>query len=91
MNSTIPWIAIAVLTLMILLLVVVVYITRKKKTEPDYRTFFIMGVIWLVTGLIILIAAGRPLEMSGLISIGLVFCQWRVWQTGINGRKNQNY
>ena len=32
-----------------------------------------MGAIWLAIGLIYPIASGRPLEMSGLISLGLVF------------------
>ncbi|MCJ7615321.1 MAG: hypothetical protein MUO43_02155, partial [Desulfobacterales bacterium] len=71
MSNTIPWIAIAVIGLMLLLLAV--YITRKEKSEPDYRTFFIMGVIWLAIGLVVPLISGRPFEMSGLISLGLIF------------------
>lgn len=71
MSNTIPWIAIAVLGLMLLFLAV--FILRKEKREPDYRAFFIMGVVWLATGIIIPLVSERPIEISGLISLGLIF------------------
>ncbi|MCJ7734269.1 MAG: hypothetical protein MUP11_06950 [Anaerolineales bacterium] len=71
MSYTIPWLTIAIFGLMLLLLAV--YITKKEKSDMNYRIFFIMGVIWLAIGLIIPLFSGRPFEMSGLISIGLIF------------------
>jgi len=39
--------------------------SRKKKTEPDYRTFFIMGITWFIIG----IAA----DISVFFILGLVY------------------
>ncbi len=71
MASTIPWILIATIGLLIILLAVIV--TRKGIKEPDFRNFFVIGVIFLSFGLIIPIVTGEPLELSALISLGLVF------------------
>jgi len=49
-------------------LFVVIVATRGKygkAKEPNYQTFFIMGVVWFVLGL--------PLQNSGLWILGLVF------------------
>jgi predicted membrane channel-forming protein YqfA (hemolysin III family) len=71
MSSAIPWVAIAVLVLLLLLLVV--YVFKKEKREPDYRLFFRIGVIWLAIGLAYPLVSGRPFELSGLITLGLIF------------------
>ena len=51
--DTIPWLAISIGLLLLGLLVVgvMVYRYRDEPIEPDYRTFFILGVIWLPLGL----------------------------------------
>jgi uncharacterized membrane protein HdeD (DUF308 family) len=64
MDGTI-WLLIAIGVLIIVLGIVAIWVNRGKKHEPDYRTFFIMGIIWL--------AVGIPLENSALFIMGLVF------------------
>lgn len=51
--SNIPWIAITIGLLIIGLLVglIVFYRNRKEGVEPDYRTFFTMGIIFLPLGI----------------------------------------
>lgn len=46
-------------------LVVVLVAAKKKDHVPDYRTFFVMGIVWFVLGV--------PLQSSGLWILGLVF------------------
>jgi hypothetical protein len=58
------WIIIAVLVL-IILLGLIAFVSKKKKHSPDYKTYFILGVIWLPIG----VATGNP----GLWILGLVF------------------
>ena len=48
----IPWILITVGVLVIILAVVAVYAAKTgKKREPDYYTFFIMGITWIPLGM----------------------------------------
>jgi len=51
--STFPWIAITIGLLIVGLLVgfTVFYRKRKEGMEPDYRTFFTMGIIFLPLGI----------------------------------------
>ena len=51
--ANIPWIAITIGLLIVVLLVgfIVFYRKRKEGVEPDYRTFFTMGVIFLPLGI----------------------------------------
>lgn len=51
--GNIPWIAITIGLLIVGLLVglIVFYRNRKEGVEPDYRTFFTMGVIFLPLGI----------------------------------------
>lgn len=63
--SSIPWIMISILIVLVLLGVIAILATRKKKTKPDYYTFFIMGIIWL--------AIGIPLDNWGLTAMGFIF------------------
>jgi hypothetical protein len=64
MDGTI-WLLIAIGVLVILLGIIAIWVNRGKKHEPDYYTFFIMGIIWL--------AVGIPLDNSALFIMGLVF------------------
>lgn len=58
-----------IITIVVFLLlgvfVIVTLKTKKKKTEPDYRTFFIMGITWFIIG----IAA----DISVFFILGLVY------------------
>jgi hypothetical protein len=51
--STIPWIAITIGLIIVGLLVgfIVFYRKRKEGMEPDYRTIFTMGIIFLPLGI----------------------------------------
>jgi len=52
-----PWIILMVLILIIIvtLAIAFIYKNKGKKHEPDYYTFFIMGIIWLFFGIIMTI------------------------------------
>lgn len=53
MGSPIPWVIITIGVLILVLLVVFVFVRKKgKKHEPDYYTFFVMGIIWTFVGLL---------------------------------------
>jgi len=66
-----PWIAVSVGLLILVLLVLVLAFKRKKKVPPDYYTFYIMGLIWVIIGLptgnIPLAAMGFIFMLTGLI------------------------
>ncbi|MFQ5820763.1 MAG: hypothetical protein ACE5I5_12300 [Candidatus Heimdallarchaeota archaeon] len=47
-------------------LLVVVAAVRSRRKEPDYRTFFTMGLIWVIVGLLFQ-------DLSGLFTLGLIF------------------
>ena len=55
---------IAILVL-IILLGLIAFVSKKKRLQPDYKTYFIFGLIWLPIG----VATGNP----GLWILGLVF------------------
>jgi len=65
--SAIPWILISIGVLLILFAILFVYLIkrRKKPRPPNYYAFFILGLIWLPTG----IAMGN----YALGAMGLVF------------------
>jgi formate hydrogenlyase subunit 3/multisubunit Na+/H+ antiporter MnhD subunit len=67
--SAIPWIIISIGVLIVLLAVIAILISRKKdkKHEPDYYSFFIMGVIWTMFGIIFF------KDMFYFLGIGIVF------------------
>ena len=46
------WIIFSILILLLLFLVLFFIFNRKKKHEPDYYTFFIMGIVWAFFGLV---------------------------------------
>ncbi len=51
-SNGIPWILIAVAVLIVVIGIIAVVIAAKKKEkhEPDYYTFFILGICWLPLG-----------------------------------------
>jgi uncharacterized membrane protein YidH (DUF202 family) len=48
-----PWILITIVTALIVfgLAIVFAFKMKEKKQEPDYRTFFILGVTWIPLGI----------------------------------------
>ena len=71
MNFPIPWIMIAIVVLLIVGLIVALIAYKKKgKHEPDYRTFFTMGVIWLIFGIPMMI---QDKGNATFFILGLVF------------------
>ena len=54
MNGT-PWILAAILVTLVLLGIVMVVVVRKRKQPRrlDYRNYFVMGVVWLATGVVL--------------------------------------
>ena len=60
------WLILAILILILLLFVVFIFFKKKKKHKPDYYTFFIMGIIWSVFGII-------SKENSLFLIMGLAF------------------
>lgn len=47
------WLVLAIVGLLIVVLAIVFLVMRRKEhREPDYRAFFILGVLWLVIGLV---------------------------------------
>ncbi|MFH1455380.1 MAG: hypothetical protein ABIF40_00335 [archaeon] len=61
----IPWILISIAVLILLLLAVAIFLSKKNKREPDYYSFFILGIIWTVIGI--------PLDNFALSAIGIIF------------------
>jgi membrane protein CcdC involved in cytochrome C biogenesis len=70
----IPWILVAILVAIVLLGVVMVVVLRKRRqpTRLDYRNYFVMGVIWLATGVVLSLL---PWFLHGEVSLwfGLFF------------------
>lgn len=55
------------LVVLSLLLIFVFYVARKKEHRiPDYRGWFIMGIIWVPAGIVLML-------LEGLTSMGVMF------------------
>ena len=67
--SATPWIMISIAVLVLILAVVAIFAIKRKgkKHEPDYYTFFVMGIIWTAFGIIFME------EMPFFFIMGLVF------------------
>ena len=70
----IPWILIAILiTLVLLGIIAVIFIRRRKgPARVDYRSYFIMGIFWIPTGLVLLVLP-RLLYGEDLFFLGFFF------------------
>ncbi len=69
------YLMIAVLTgllLVIALALLVLKIRRGEKFKPDYRAWFVVGLIWIVVGLAVSLALNNP-GYYGFLVMGLVF------------------
>jgi len=70
--NAMPWILFGILVL-VLLGVVLVVVARKGKRPTDYRSFFIMGVIWLPAGVIFLLLEGSSSMGPLFLIMGLAY------------------
>jgi hypothetical protein len=73
----IPWIIVGLAIGMVFVVIgiVLVFVLAKKRQqgiEPDYRTLYIMGIIWAPIGLVLWITLDNP-GMIGLSVMGMVF------------------
>ena len=66
----IPWVLVAILVTLALLGVVVVVTIRKRKqpTRVDYRNYFVMGVVFLATGVFLILL---PWFLHGEVSLSM--------------------
>ncbi len=64
-SSSLPYIIIGIVVLAALALIFAVHRSKTGQAKPDYRTMFIMGVVWL--------PAGVALDNPGLWGMGIVF------------------
>jgi len=70
--ETIPWIMMAVATLIIIIGILAIFATKKlPHRPPDYYTFFWMGLVWILFGLPTLFS--DDYSMSALFIMGIVF------------------
>jgi hypothetical protein len=47
------WLLVSIVGVLIIVLALVFLVMRRKEhKEPDYRAFFILGVVWLVIGIV---------------------------------------
>lgn len=63
---------IAIGLILLTLLVMMLVIKRKYKLQSDYRSFFIIGIVWLPIGIVMknyaFIAMGTAFLISGLVN-----------------------
>ena len=81
-ENGIPWIMIAVAVLIVVVgIVAVIAVAKKKgKHEPDYFTFFIMGVMWIPIGF----ATDNPaFWIMGLIFMAIGLANKSKWKKKI--------
>ena len=79
MESAKPWILIAILVLLIVLGIIVAIATfsKKKKHKPDYYTFFVIGIIWTVFGLV---PGNQFFFILGLVFMALGLAHKKEWK-----------
>ena len=89
MSDSIPWILISVGVLIIFLGVVAILVAKSKKGKhkPDYYTFFIMGIIWLPTGIVI---NNYAFSVMGLIFMIIGLVNKDKWKKNHRSLKDMN-
>lgn len=75
--SEIVYIMIVILIITILLLISAIFLVGKKEkagvvSEPDYRTFFFIGISFLVLGIVMIIAV-KNYGFVGFMGAGICF------------------
>ena len=70
----IPWILVGILAGIVLLGIAMVVVVRRRRegSRLDYRNFFVMGVIWIPTGLLVALLPWLLYE-EDVFFMGLVF------------------
>jgi len=68
------WIIMATIVLLGVVALAVAWTRRKegKKHEPNYKSFFLMGLIWLAIGLAYMLW-DNSWEFNALFSLGIIF------------------
>jgi branched-subunit amino acid ABC-type transport system permease component len=65
------WLLVSIIGALIIVLAIVFLVMRRKEhREPDYRAFFILGVLWIVIGLVEYFTSR---DVSIFFLMGLVF------------------
>ena len=83
----IPWIIITIVVLIIILAIIAVFVTRKKgKHEPDYYTFYIIGITWIPLGLA---TKNYAFFIMGLVFIGIGLANKDKWKKPKLNNKQQ--
>jgi len=72
MNSSTPWILIAVAVLIVVLGIVAIFIKKKYKTPTDYYALFMIGLIWIIFGAFSFFRY-KDYSFNGLFAIGIIF------------------
>ena len=68
------YILIIILVLIMILSAIAILSDKEGKKRPStYYTFFIMGVIWAVFGLVVFFMNKTPLMGNGLFTLGVIF------------------
>ena len=66
----VAWILIAVAILLTVFLVIYLFSRQKGRcSSPDYKTWFVLGIVWIVLGLPMAVTQNN----YGLFAIGIVF------------------
>jgi len=67
-----PWIIILIAVLLLLFALVVVLLINRKKLpnrKPDYYTWFVLGIIWIIIGMPLAVSSNN----FGIFAIGILF------------------
>ncbi|MFH1445107.1 MAG: hypothetical protein ABIF08_01355 [Nanoarchaeota archaeon] len=75
MSTALPWVFIGVLAGLIITLGLVLFLFKRKKgvagQDPDYRSFFLIGLSWLIIGIPFIFI--YDMAFNGLFIMGLIF------------------
>jgi chromate transport protein ChrA len=74
------WMVSLMFLLMIILGIIVAFLfskNKKNQKEPDYYAFFIMGLVWLIAGIIV---KNNPLWIVGFIFLLLSLYNHKKWK-----------
>ncbi len=74
MAGAFPWIVVSVAVALIVLGAVFIIMAKRKKgvaSEPDYRTFFYMGLVWVLFGAPMMFL--HRFEFNALFAMGVIF------------------
>ncbi len=70
--AAIPWMIISIAVLLIIFAIILIIVKSKDKSKTikvDYRSWFVMGVVWIAIGIPLAITSNN----FGLLTIGIIF------------------